>query len=146
MKHYLLTFLLITGCISPNTLIQDQARKHLVEESKRAEYHGSIYTQARVCDGIDYRPILIDATNLNEDALDKLFEMNFMGEGGETHCSNLLHLMMLWGDKKFAKALSKKPHNIQSTVVSMIDYAWCDPEWENYPKTLDLSPSSISIR
>jgi len=146
MKRYLFTFLLITGCVSPNTHIQDQARKHLIEESKCADYLGSIYTQARVHDGIDYRTILIEAINFNENALGKLFEMNFMGEGGETHCSNLLHLMILWGDEKFSKALSKNPQEIQSTVVSMIDYAWSDPEWHNYPKTLALSPSNITIR
>jgi hypothetical protein len=53
---------------------------------------------------------------------------------------------MLWGDDQFAKVVARKPAEIRDLVVSNIDYAWSDPEWHPYPKTLVTSPDSITQR
>lgn len=109
------------------------------------EYHGSIFTQAKL-DGIDYRSVLQSAIKLNEKALISLFAMKFMGEGGETHCANLKNLLKLCGDDQFSKVVAKQPAEIRDLVVGSIDYAWADPKWDLYPKTLATSPASITKR
>jgi len=109
------------------------------------EYGGSIYAQAK-SDGVDYRPILLSAIGLDQKALTSLLEMKFMGEGGETHCANLKDLMKLWGDDHFSKVVAKQPAAIRDLVVGNIDYAWADPEWDVYPKTLATSPTIITKR
>lgn len=109
------------------------------------EYGGSIYAQARH-DKIDYRPILKRAINLERPALISLFGIQFSGEGGETHSEILKDLMMLWGDEKFAEVLATQPKKVQEIVVGSVDYAWADPNWASYPKTLALSPKSVEVR
>lgn len=127
------------------TQIQVEAKKTLEQDAKMEEYGGSIYAQARV-DEIDYRPILVSAIKLEKPALTSLFAMQFMGEGGETHSANLKNLMRLWGDEKFAEVLSAQPKKIREIVVGSIDYAWAEPNWASYPKTLALAPESVEAR
>jgi len=109
------------------------------------EYRGSIFAQAKL-DGIDYRPILKRAVNLDKTALVSLFTMKFMGEGGDTHCANLRDLMHLWGDAKFAEVLVSQPKEVRALVVSSIDYTCADSDWIPYPRTLAASPESITKR
>ncbi len=124
---------------------QIEAKKSLEVVAGMEEGLGSIFAQARL-DKIDYRPILNRAINLEKPALISLFGMQFMGEGGETHSAILKDLMTLWGDEKFAELLSAQPKKIREIVVSSIDYAWADPVWASYSKTLALSPESIEAR
>jgi hypothetical protein len=109
------------------------------------EHGGSIFAQARA-DGIDYRPILNRAANLDKTALVSLFTMKFMGEGGDTHCAVLRDLMQLWGDAKFAEVLVSQPQEVRALVVSSIDYTCADADWISYPRTLAASPASITKR
>ena len=148
MNRCMLAFFCFAGCAAPiptHNLAQIEARNVLTQESKGDEYPGGIYAQARL-DGIAYRPILLRAINLDENALGELFEMNFMGEGGETHCGNLLQLMILWGDARFSCVLSKQPSKTKERVIGLIDYAWSEPTWTAYPKTLALSPKKAVTR
>lgn len=114
---------------------QLEAKRSLVETAQTEEYVGSIFTQAKV-DGIDYRPILKRAINLDKEALVSLFPMKFAGEGGETHCSNLKALMVLWGDAQFAEVLGSQSVGVRDLVVRAIKHSWADPDWASYPKTI----------
>jgi len=148
MKALLIALLTAVSCSlasSEPTPSQIEAKRSLEENAKMEEYRGSIYAQAKA-DGIDYRPILRSAIGLDQKALISLFAMKFMGEGGETHCANLKDLMKLWGDEQFSKVVAGQPAEIRDLVVSNIDYAWADPEWNLYPKTLATSPASITER
>ncbi len=109
------------------------------------DYRGSVFSQARL-DGIDYRPILKRAIAFEEAALRSLLAMRFMGEGADTHSTNLLLLMMLWGDERFSKVVAGQPEAIRGIVVGFIDYSWADPDWSLFPKTLANSPDSITER
>jgi len=146
MKAILIVLLTLSGCSlataepSPH---QIEAKRSLEEAVQMEECGGSIYAQVKVA-GIDYRTTLRSAIDLDHKALISLFAMKFMGEGGETHCANLRDLMKLWGDAQFAKIVATQPAEIRDLVVSNIDYAWADPEWSLYPKTLSTSPDSIS--
>jgi hypothetical protein len=139
---YLITSSFVMAELTPK---QAEAKMSLEKVAKMEEYDGSIYAQARH-DKIDYRPILKRAINLEKPALISLFGMQFMGEGGETHCEILKDLMILWGDEKFATVLGEQPKKVREIVVSSIDYAWADPSWASYPKTLALSPESVEAR
>lgn len=148
MKTFL--FALIASLTCPfasaePTPIQIEAKRSLEENAQMEEYGGSIYAQAKA-DGIDYRPILRSAIGLDQKALTSLFAMKFMGEGADTHCENLKDLMKLWGDDQFSKVVATQPAKIRGIVVSNIDYAWADPEWDLYLKTLATSPDSITKR
>ncbi len=147
MKITLSIILSIVGCASAAELdpTQLEAKRALETTVKMEEYGGSIFTQARL-DKIDYRPILRRAIDHDEKALASLFTMRFMGEGGETHCANLLQLMKLWGDDEFSKTLARQPAEIRDLVIGSIDYAWADPEWRIYNKTLAASPESVTER
>ena len=124
------------------TLIQREAKQALEMNIKMKDYRGSIFAQAHL-DKIDYRPILRRAIDRDSEALVSLFPMEFMGEGAETHCSNLLHLMRLWGDDAFSVLLTKQAKEIRDLVVSSIDYAWADPEWNVYTKTRAASQNNV---
>jgi len=124
---------------------QVDAKRSLVRAAQTEEYRGGIYAQAKL-DGIDYRPILKRAINLDEKALGSLLSMRFIGEGAETHCENLLQLMRLWGDDRFSKVVAQQPAKIRALVVGSIDYAWADPEWNLYSKTRKTSPGSVTKR
>jgi hypothetical protein len=149
MKTLLVALLLtVVSCSlasSEPTPSQIDAKRSLEENAKMEEYAGSIYAQAKI-DGIDYRPILRSAIDLDQKSLISLFAMKFMGEGGETHCEILKDLMRLWGDEQFSKVVATQPADIRDLVVSNIDYAWADQEWNLYPKTLATSPASITKR
>ena len=148
MKALLIALFTALSCSlasSEPTPSQIEAKRSLEEKAKMEEYRGSIYAQAKA-DGIDYRPILRSAIDLDQKALISLFAMKFMGEGSETHCANLKDLMKLWGDDQFSKVVTGQPAEIRDLVVSSIDYAWADPEWNLYPKTLATSPASITER
>ena len=134
-----------TPVIAEPTPVQAEAKRSLEKTAQMEEYRGSIFVQARG-DGIDYRPILNRAANLDKTALVSLFTMKFMGEPGETHCTVLRDLMQLWGDAKFAEVLVSQPQEVRDLVVSSIDYAWADPDWIDYSRTLAASPASISKR
>ncbi len=140
-----LSILAIATSFADLTPSQVDAKATLEKNVKMDEYRGSIYAQAKL-DGIDYRPILRQAIDLDEAAIRSLFTMNFMGEGGESHSENLLLLMKLWGDDRFSKALSGKPAKTRDLVIILIDYAWADPEWDIFSKTLAMSPDSITKR
>ena len=148
MKCLFTTFLSVVSAVAAfadHTASQVAAKAALEESVRREEDRGSIYAQARI-DGIDYRTILRKAIDLDEDAIKTLFSMRFMGEGGESHCANLLLLMKLWGDDHFAKTLAGRSERIRDLVVGSIDYAWANPEWNKYPRTLETSPNSITKR
>ncbi len=106
----------------------------LERDAVMEEYPGSIYAQARL-DGIDYRMTFRNAITLNPKALSELFKMQFVGEGGETHCGNLINLMCLWGDADFAKRLAAEEPKIRKLVLSNIEHAWGRPEWARFPQT-----------
>ena len=124
---------------------QATAKTKLKENAAMEEYRGSIYAQAKL-DGIDYRASLRQAIALDKEAIESLFAMRFMGEGGETHSTNLLRLMHLWDDEQFSKVLSGQPERVRGFVVCSIDYSSADPEWIAFPKTLATSPNSITKR
>jgi hypothetical protein len=148
MKILIISLLTSATCFLAGaelTPSQIEARRSLEETAQMEAYGGSIYAHAKA-DGIDYRPILRSAIGLDQKALISLFAMKFMGEGGETHAANLKDLMKLWGDDPFAKVVARQPAEIRDLVVSNIDYAWADPEWNLYPKTLATSPDSITQR
>ena len=122
------------------------AAKQALEKSVGGEAHqGSIIAQARL-DGFNYRQLLQRCIGRNEDALRDLFQLRFIGEAGESHSADLLHLMVLWGDADFAAILADQPEAVRKRVVGFIDYAWAEPEWGAYARVLALSPESIGSR
>ena len=139
MRFFVLSCMavLLLGCsnLSPSQL---QAKRKLEKHAAEKAYPGGIYRQARL-DGIDYRPVLKRAIDMDEAALIELFGMSFIGEGGETHCENLWLLLRLWGDEHFGGVLAKQPKNISGRVVEMITHAWGHPDWNLYPKTYNAS-------
>jgi len=144
MKSSPSILLTLTACAlakAEPTPIQIEAKRQLEEAAQMEEYPGSIFAQAK-WDKIDYRSILKRAIHLDEKALVSLFSMRFMGEGGETHCENLMRLMKLWGDDKFSKVVASQPAEIRRLVVSSIDYASTHEEWRLYPKTRGTSPDA----
>ncbi len=141
----LLTSLAYSLSASEYTPRQIEARRSLEETAQMEAHGGSIYAQAKA-DGIDYRPILRNAIDFDQEALISLFEMKFMGEGGETHCANLKDLMMLWGDDQFSKVVETQPPEVRDLVIGSIYYAWSDPEWDLFPKTLAASSATLPKR
>ena len=129
--------------IAKKAAAREAAKKKLEEAVGMDEAKGSVYAQAKL-DGIDYRPILRKAIALDKESVESLFAMSFMGEGGESHAANLLHLMQLSGDDWFSEILSGQDGEIRGLVVGSIKHAWADPEWDLFPKTLQISPGSIA--
>ncbi len=124
----------------------EAAKKQLEQTVRDEETPGSVLAQARL-DGMDYRPVLERAIQMDAKALAALFAYTNsgkqMGEGAETHSAILLRLMHLWGDTKFSELLASQAPEGRDKVVASIDYAWAGPEWKSYPKTLATSPGSI---
>ena len=144
MRFFVLSCMtvLLLGCsnLSPSQL---EAKQKLEKHAAEKAYPGGIYHQARL-DGIDYRPVLERAINMDQVALIELFGMTFMGEGGETHCSNLLLLMKLWGDRRFSEPLKQQSDETRVRVVQMIHHAWWQPQWGQFSKTFSVSQDKLS--
>jgi hypothetical protein len=146
MKILLVALLSMTVCtlaMAELMPLQAGAKRNLEETVQMEEDPGSLFAQARF-DGTDYRPILKRAIDLDLKALLSLFPLKFMGEAAETHGAVLKDLMQLWGDTRFAEALRSQPQNVRDLVIGSIDYAWAEPDWSAFPKTLAASPDRVS--
>ena len=94
-------------------------------------------------DGVDYRKLLRGAVAYDRASLRALFRYTangkLMGEGADTNCEILHHLLEIWGDSRFAAVLSQEPARVRVAVIAAVDYDY--PHWRPtaYPKTYRLA-------
>ena len=107
------------------------------------EERGNIFYQAKL-DNVDYRVLLKGAIAKDEKSLNALFrytaEGNLMGEGAETHGAILQALLYVYGDKTYAKVLSRLSHSIRNQAIAYLDERFgLECYWKQFPRTYALA-------
>ena len=63
-----------------------------------------------------------------------------MGEGAETHGVILQVLLYVYGDKTYAKVLSRLSHSIRNQVIAYLDERFgLECYWKQFPRTYALA-------
>ena len=92
-----------------------------------------------------YRTLLRGAISRNATSLTGIFRYTanggLAGEGADTNCEILLHLLHTWGDTAYARVLATEPPKVRAAVITAIDYSWGYPGWpsKDFPATYRLA-------
>ena len=119
-----------------------EAEKRLRYWLQQPDERGGVFSQGKL-DGVDYRKLLQGAVAYDRASLRDLFRYTangkLMGEGADTNCEILHHLLEIWGDSRFATVLSQEPARVRVAVIAAVDYDY--PHWRPtaYPKTYRLA-------
>ena len=94
---------------------------------------GNVFAQGTL-DGVDYRNLLRGAIAKDSVSLSGIFRYtangHLMGEGADTNCEILLHLLHTWGDTAYANVLAAESPKVRSAVIDALDYTWSHPGWQ----------------
>lgn len=132
------------SCVCNAAESRSTARQKLLEYLDEPAERGSVFSQAAL-DHVDYRNILRGAITQNEASISCLFRYTasgrLMGEGADTNCDIIRQILILLGDKSFAKALKRETAKTQKSVISELKWTWAYPglQASNYPLTFKLA-------
>src|SRR5690349_18720032 len=123
---------------------RSDARATLDAFLKEPDVPGEHFTQARDFDGFAYREVLGRALH-DPKALAEILEYSgrasLIGAGAENHAIILKALVVVWGDRAFAKALQSCSSKAVTSVLEYLEYSGVDKA--AFPRTFAAGASSM---
>jgi len=135
---------LLTTCAGTALSLFGCASEHSSSTQRLLSYDSSdAVRQAQLLIGFDYSRHLQSAARKESAGLHALFRFTdsdaFVGAGAEDHCTVLMELLRVWGDRRFASELARETRKIREAVIHALDYRARDWHASRFPATYALA-------